>query len=132
MDFALATSQFRGSQNLGLSGFYVWNNNPLGTGKSKAYGMRFNYPNDVWRARASFRELQENYDPALGFTRRENFRRRIGRIAWSSSEIRRSSKQRVEGVRPIGPPLTAIVDSNSLLALVGCHLPASDRSETGF
>ncbi len=75
MDFALATSQFRGSQNLELTGFYVWNNNPLGTGKSKAYGMRFNYPNDVWRARVSIRELQENYDPALGFTRRENFRR---------------------------------------------------------
>ena len=75
MDFVLATSQFRGSQNLELTGFYVWNNNPLGTGKSKAYGMRINYPNDVWRARASYRELQENYDPALGFTRRENIRR---------------------------------------------------------
>ena len=74
-DFSLSTSQFRGSDNLQFSGFYLWTSNPEGTGESDSYGVRLSYPNDLWNARVSFREIQENYDPAVGFSRRENIRR---------------------------------------------------------
>ncbi|HSL24423.1 MAG TPA: DUF5916 domain-containing protein [Vicinamibacterales bacterium] len=75
LDFAMATSQFRGSQNLELSAFWLWNTNPLGTGQNHAYGARLNYPNDLWNARISFRELQDHHDPAVGFTERAGYRR---------------------------------------------------------
>lgn len=75
LDFDLSTSRFRGSQNLEFSGFFLWNTNPLDTGRNRAYGARLNYPNDLWNARVSFREIQEHYDPAIGFTQRSGLRR---------------------------------------------------------
>ena len=75
LDLALTTSSFRGSQNLEFSAFWLWNTNPLGTGQNHGYGVRLNYPNDRWNARISFRELQNSYNPAVGFTERAGYRR---------------------------------------------------------
>lgn len=75
LDLGLATSSFRGNQNLEFSAFWLWNTNTLGTGQNHGYGVRLNYPNDLWNARISFRELQEHYDPAVGFTERAGYRR---------------------------------------------------------
>jgi Domain of unknown function (DUF5916) len=74
VDFALATSQFRGDQNLAFSGFYLWNTNPAES-RNAAYGLRLEYPNDLWNGRMSFQELQPGYDPAVGFVQRRNIRR---------------------------------------------------------
>ena len=82
-DFSLSTSQFRGADNLEFSGFYLWTSNPEDTGESESYGVRLEYPNDLWNARLSYREVQENYDPALGFSRRENIRRLNPVLAFS-------------------------------------------------
>lgn len=75
VDFEIATSRFRGSQNLELSGFYLFTSNLSDTGRGNGYGVRLSYPNDLWNARISFRELQEHYDPAVGFTERRGYRR---------------------------------------------------------
>ena len=75
VDFHLVTSRFRKSQNLEFSGFLMWNSNPLGTGDNMAYGLRLNYPNDLWNTRVSFREVQRYHDPAIGFTQRAGYRR---------------------------------------------------------
>jgi hypothetical protein len=75
VDLSLATSTFRGRENLEFSAFWLWNTNPLGTGGNLGYGARLNYPNDLWNARVSFRELQEHYDPAVGFTSQNGYRR---------------------------------------------------------
>ncbi len=75
-DFSLATSRFRGTDNLELSGFLVWNSTKAGTsGDNLAYGWRFSYPNDLWSARVSFREIPRNHDPAVGFKQRTGYRR---------------------------------------------------------
>ncbi len=75
VDFRLATASFRGSDNLEFNGFLLWNTNPVGTtGDNLAYGLRLDYPNDRWEARMSFSEIQENHDPAIGFTPRAGFR----------------------------------------------------------
>ena len=74
VDFELGTSSFRESQNLRFNGFWIWNTNPLETGDSAAYGLRASYPNDPWDARMAFIEIQENHDPAIGFTPRSGFR----------------------------------------------------------
>jgi Domain of unknown function (DUF5916) len=72
-DFALGTSRFRGSQNLEVSGYYLWNTRTV-EAKRAVYGFRVDYPNDLWDARISVREIQPGYDPAVGFVERKNVR----------------------------------------------------------
>ena len=74
-DFELATTRFRGSDNLQFSGFAVKGPNPLKKGRDAAYGLRLNYPNDLWNARMSYRRIQENHDPAVGFVERTDVHR---------------------------------------------------------
>jgi hypothetical protein len=75
IDFEMMTSRFRGSQNFGVNGFYVWTSNPKDAGRSAAYGLRVVYPNDLINARMSWRDVGENYDPAVGFIDRRGVRR---------------------------------------------------------
>jgi len=80
VDLDLFTSRFLGNKNLQFEAFAVWNSDPVPGGASTnadrlARGVRLNYPNDLIRASASYRELPNDFDPALGFTRRNGFRR---------------------------------------------------------
>ena len=75
VDSNLATSTFLGTQNAAFGGYYVENTTPLDTGGGASYGLRLNFPNDPWSGLVSFRELQENYDPAIGFVPRNDLRR---------------------------------------------------------
>src|SRR5690349_11813433 len=74
-DFRLGTTTFRANQNMFLTGFYLATTNPAKTGKSGAWGANFEYPNDRYIGRFNYREVQENYDPAVGFTLRNGYRR---------------------------------------------------------
>jgi hypothetical protein len=74
-DFELATSRFRGSKNLQFSGFFLKTPNGISSTDDSAYGLRLNYPNDLWNARVSYREVQKNHDPAVGFVERRDYRR---------------------------------------------------------
>lgn len=74
-DFELATTRFRGSKNLQFSGFYLKTPNGIPNAEDGAYGLRLSYPNDLWNARISFREVQKNHDPAIGFVERRDYRR---------------------------------------------------------
>ena len=82
-DFRLASSTFRGSQNLELTGFFLWNSDPLGLGDNLAYGTQLDYPNDPWSGGFGFTEVQENHDPAVGFTPRHGFRSYRPRVTYS-------------------------------------------------
>jgi hypothetical protein len=74
-DFELATTRFRGNRNLQFSGFFLKTPNGVASGDDAAYGVRVNYPNDLWNARISYREVQKNHDPAVGFVERRDYRR---------------------------------------------------------
>ena len=82
-DFRLATSTFRGSENLELNGFYLHTTNPVDTGESAAFGVSLDYPNDRLDWGLAFREIEENYNPAIGFAPRVGFRRLNPRIQFS-------------------------------------------------
>ena len=73
-DVHLETSTFRGSDNLEVSGFFLWATNPLDTGDNLSYGAQIAYPNDLWNGRVWFTEVQANHRPALGFVRRLGIR----------------------------------------------------------
>ena len=83
-DFRLATSTFRGHQNLEASGFVSMTSNYGGkSGDNVAYGGRLNYPNDIYESSMAFMEVGKNVDPQVGFLNRWNFRRYQPRFMWS-------------------------------------------------
>jgi hypothetical protein len=83
VDFRLATSTFRGTENLDLSGFFTWNTNLFDTGENVAHGIRVGLPNDPWDVSFSVETLGENVNPAVGFVARTGFRDYNPRITFS-------------------------------------------------
>ena len=89
VDLTLNTSTFLKNQNLQFQAFAVIHN-PESPGEinnniwdRSARGLRFNFPNDPWSGSLSYREFGINYDPAVGFSRRNSFRRVEPRIRFS-------------------------------------------------
>jgi hypothetical protein len=76
LDFRVATSTFRGNQNLEATGFVSANTVPDGVSDDNlSYGGRLSYPNDRWNGNFDFLAVPRNIDPAVGFVSRSNFRR---------------------------------------------------------
>jgi len=84
VDFRLATSTFRKNKNLFFTGYLVANS-AVGdaTGGRAAFGAMLDYPNDVVDMSMSFQEVQEQYNPAVGFTARREFRRYTPEVRWN-------------------------------------------------
>jgi hypothetical protein len=79
-DMELSTSTFLGNKNLQFQAFFVWHNphtpeeiNDFWDRTSR--GIRFYYPNFPFYAQLSYREFGSSFDPAVGFTSRNGFRR---------------------------------------------------------
>jgi len=53
------------------------------TGDDLAIGLQLEYPNDPLEAQLEYREVQRNYDAAVGFTRRVNFRQYNPRVFYA-------------------------------------------------
>ena len=89
VDLSLNTSTFLKNQNLQFQAFAVIHNpNNLDEINNNiwdrsARGLRFNFPNDPWSGSLSYREFGVSYDPAVGFSRRNSFRRVEPRIRFS-------------------------------------------------
>ncbi len=74
VDFRLATSTFRGRQNLEATGFLGITSLPDEAGDNRSFGLRLGYPNDVWDAGMGFQEVQKNVNPTVGFLPRSDYR----------------------------------------------------------
>ena len=74
-DLSLATSRFLGaSRNLVVNAYGVRSDNTGRPGDDWSYGFSASYPNDKITAQIAWREIQDNFDPALGFVQRDNVR----------------------------------------------------------
>jgi hypothetical protein len=74
-DLQLATSTFLGTQNVAVNGWFLRALRPGVSGRNNAFGVFLNYPNDLWNGRFAAREVQRNFDPAVGFVNRRDHRR---------------------------------------------------------
>jgi hypothetical protein len=77
VDFRLATSTFRGTQNISLSGWYAGATQTAPGRGTAAYGATFAYPNDRWNANLDVRTVEANFNPAVGFITRNAYRRYV-------------------------------------------------------
>jgi Carbohydrate family 9 binding domain-like/Domain of unknown function (DUF5916) len=72
-DMRLATSRFLGrSRNMVVNAYGVRSINEANPGRDWSYGASAYYPNDKYVAQIAFKEIQENFRPALGFVQRDN------------------------------------------------------------
>jgi hypothetical protein len=88
-DLTLSTSEFMGNNVLQFSAFLIGHNaaSPLDHSTSlldrSVRGIRFNFPNQPWSAYSSYRVFGDAYDPAVGFNRRNGFKRFQPGISYS-------------------------------------------------
>jgi hypothetical protein len=75
LDFQFGTPRFRGNQNLNLAGWWLTEQRPGVTSGNSAFGLSLDYPNDRWAWGVGAREVQQNFDPSVGFVARRNYRR---------------------------------------------------------
>jgi len=47
-----------------------------------SYGLTLNFPNDRWNAVASYQEIQDNFNPALGFVNRSGIRKYVADLRY--------------------------------------------------
>ena len=74
-DMRLATSRFLGrANNFVVNAYGARSANKGVPGRDWSYGFSAHYPNDRFNAQVAFREVQENFTPALGFVQRDNVR----------------------------------------------------------
>ena len=83
LDFRLATSTFRGRQNLEFDGFFLWTTDRTGAGENLSYGTRLGFPNEPWSGSLSYEIVEKNHDPAVGFVPRTGFKNLNPRIAFT-------------------------------------------------
>jgi hypothetical protein len=75
VDATFATSRFLGSQNLESTAWVLHAARPGVSSGNNAFGASIDYPNDLWRVRLDTSEVQEHFDPSMGFVTRRNYRR---------------------------------------------------------
>lgn len=74
-DIRLATSRFLGRpRNFIVNAFAARSANQGVSGRDWSYGFSAHYPNDRFIAQIAYREVQEHFNPALGFVQRDNVR----------------------------------------------------------
>lgn len=74
-DVRLATSRFMGrSRNIVLNAYGLRGMTGRESTKDWSYGASVHYPNDKIDAQFAYKEVQENFRPALGFVQRDNIR----------------------------------------------------------
>ena len=74
-DVSLATSRLLGgSRNLVVTGYGARSVTPNLPDRDWSYGYAVEYPNDRFAGQIAIREIQANFNPALGFVQRSNVR----------------------------------------------------------
>ena len=82
IDYRYRNSNLFGSQVF-VADAYVMKSFSEGVDNDEwAYGLMLDFPNDRWNARASYQELQENFNPALGFVNRPGIRKYEGDLRY--------------------------------------------------
>ena len=75
VDARLATSTFRGGENLSLDLYAFVTDDEASGRKGHAWGGKVDYPNDLWDVALSFKEIDADFRPALGFVSRTGIRK---------------------------------------------------------
>jgi hypothetical protein len=74
VDFTYRTSRFKGDKNMLIGGWGMYSNRNDLTGNRAAFGVSFDYPNDLWDIFAAYKNIGDKFDPSLGFVPRRGIK----------------------------------------------------------
>jgi len=74
LDAVWRTSTFAGDKNFAVGLWGAGSAGDVGSGKRTGWGLKVDYPNDLWDLNVNFRELGDSLQPALGFVPRPGTR----------------------------------------------------------
>jgi hypothetical protein len=74
-DARFATSTLRGGENLSLDLYAFVTDDEASGRKGHAWGGKLDYPNDLWDVALTFKEIDADFRPALGFVSRTGIRK---------------------------------------------------------
>ena len=74
VDFRYRSASFQGDKLLRADVWFQRSQSSGTHGREAAFGAQVEYPNDRINARLGYTEIQENFDPRLGFVNRRGFR----------------------------------------------------------
>jgi Domain of unknown function (DUF5916)/Carbohydrate family 9 binding domain-like len=72
IDFKYATSRFMKNKNLAISGWWVTNKNSYTEGKHYGYGIKMDYPNDLFDIALTYNYFGDALEPGLGYMPRNS------------------------------------------------------------
>jgi len=70
-------------QNVNINTFYARTETPHRSGRDASYRGRFEYGGDRWGAELERLVIEENFNPEIGFVRRKDFERSLGKLRFS-------------------------------------------------
>ena len=131
LDYNFRTSRIAGDRNLNATVFGLESQTEGVTGGDLAFGASVEYPNDPWQASLSYKEIEQNFNPELGFVPRTGIRSWQGEFEWTphpnrairtfefgaQSTVITDLEDRVETVQTILQPLGIIWDPGDELHL---------------
>jgi hypothetical protein len=82
VDATWRTSTFHGDKNLFVGGWATGTGGGAGDGNRTGYGLKVDYPNDLWDASFRFDEFGDALNPELGFLPRNGIRQYRGYAAY--------------------------------------------------
>ena len=81
-DFTYSTSKFRGDKNFLAGAWLVYNWNEHKQGRHQGYGLKIDYPNDLWEISSTYAYYGDRLKPGLGFLDRNNVQSLNSRLAY--------------------------------------------------
>jgi Domain of unknown function (DUF5916) len=82
VDAVWQTAEFQGDKNLAFGAWTARSFGDVEPGQTDGWGLKFQYPNDLWDLQASFNEFGDALDPVLGFLPRPGTRQYAAGLAY--------------------------------------------------
>ncbi len=100
-DVRLATSEFKGDKNLSASAFFLRTDDEASGKTDYAFGGNVDYPNDMIDCSFGWRQIGDDFNPALGFVPRQGIRRLSPGFAFKPRPGRFGIRQLEFQVQPV-------------------------------
>jgi hypothetical protein len=100
-DARFATSTFHGNKNLSASVFFLRTDDQASATTDYSFGGNVDYPNDLWDVSFGWRQVGDNFKPAMGFVPRTGIRRLSPSMAFKPRPERFGVRQLFFEVMPV-------------------------------
>lgn len=81
-DFTYQTTRFKGNKNFLVGTWGMYNDRDDLSGDKSAYGLKIDYPNDIWDVAFTYTHIGDAFDPSVGFVPRKGINKIVGGGTW--------------------------------------------------